>query len=475
MTEDAALATTLSAVDPLPSGFRMVPDVSVRLLPGNVWWGGTPSRVMRLTPAGARLWQQLESGPVTGRAAGVLARRLTDAGLAHPRPPRPETRPNLTVVIPVLDRADMLTRCLDALGGDYPVVVIDDGSADAAAITAATDRPGVTLVRHDRNQGPAAARNTALRVVRTELIAFLDSDCVPEPGWIDGLAGHFADPVVAAVAPRIVTLPDGRHPRRCGLDLGERPARVQPRGAVAFVPTAALLVRRGAVIDVGWDGEAFDPGLRVGEDVDLVWRLHEAGWRVRYDPAVRVAHEEPASLRRLLARRFRYGTSAAPLAELHPGSVPPLIVHPWAVLAVLGLLARRPLVVLAGVVGSAATVAVPLDRAGVPADLALGATAAGIHRTAVESGRYATQFAAPVLLAAALPGGRRRWGRRLALAALLLATGLRDGGGRRPLRTAAARLADDIAYGAGVYTGCLRHRTWMPLRPKVVRPRMRGN
>ncbi|MQY27604.1 mycofactocin biosynthesis glycosyltransferase MftF [Nocardia aurantia] len=475
MTENYALATTLSAIDPLPTGFHVVPDASVRLLPGNLWWGGTPSRVLRLTPAGSRLWQQLEAGPVTSRAAGVLARRLTDAGLAHPRPPRPETRPNLTVVIPIRDRAAMLARCLDALGEDYPVVVIDDGSDDPVSLAAVADRPGVTLIRHDRNRGPAAARNTALRRVRTELIAFLDSDCVPEPDWIDSLAGHFADPVVAAVAPRIVTLPTGKHAHRCGLDLGERPARVQPQGAVAYVPTAALLVRRGAVLDVGWDGEAFDPDLRVGEDVDLVWRLHEAGWRVRYDPAVRVAHEEPAALPRLLARRFRYGTSAAPLAHLHPGSVPPLIVHPWAVLTVFGLLARRPSLALAGAIGSAATVAVPLDRAGVPADLALGATASGIHRTAIETGRYATQFAAPLVLAAALPGGRRRWGRRLAVAALLLATGLRDGAGRRPLRTAAHRLADDVAYGAGVYTGCVRHRTWQPLRPKFVRPRMRGN
>jgi mycofactocin system glycosyltransferase len=475
VSEEHALATALTAVDPLPVGFRVVPDEDVRMLPGDVWWGGSPSRVVRLTPAGSRLWQQLRTGPVTSRAAGVLARRLTDAGLAHPRPPRPETAPDVTVVIPVRDRAAMLARCLDALGDAHPVVVVDDGSAGSAAIAAVADRPGVTLLRHDRNRGPAAARNTALRRVRTELVALLDSDCVPADGWIDSLAAHFADPVVAAVAPRIVALAGGGH-RACGLDLGDRPARVRPQTAVSFVPTAALLVRRPAVLDIGRAGAVFDPELRVGEDVDLVWRLDEAGWRVRYDPEVRVAHEEPAALPRVLARRFRYGTSAAPLALRHPESVAPLILHPWAALTVLALLARRPLVAFGGMVGCLATMSVPLDRAGVPADLAVGAAAAGVRRTGIEMGRYATQFATPALLAAALPGGRRKWWRRLAIAALLLVPGLRAPGlRRRPVRAMAGQIADDIAYGSGVWAGCLRYRTWIPLRPKIIRPHIQKN
>ena len=56
---------------------------------------------------------------------------------------------------------------------------------------------------------------------------------------------------------------------------------------VAYVPTAALLVRRAAL------GDGFDESLRNGEDVDLVWRLIEAGWRVRYEPAVQVGTASP--------------------------------------------------------------------------------------------------------------------------------------------------------------------------------------
>src|ERR1700734_3024607 len=88
---------------------------------------------------------------------------------------------------------------------------------------------------------------------------------------------------------------------KSALDLGERGARVAPMTRVAYVPTAALLARRAAL------GGGFDEALRWGEDGDLVWRLTEAGWRVRYDPGVRVRHREPASRAALLRRRFRYG------------------------------------------------------------------------------------------------------------------------------------------------------------------------
>jgi hypothetical protein len=127
----------------------------------------------------------------------------------------------------------------------------------------------------------------------------------------------------------------------CCLDLGDAEARVMPGTRVAYVPTAALVVRRAALAAAAGTGGVFDPGLRWGEDVDLVWRLHDAGWRIRYDPAVRVSHHEPRGWAALLARRFRYGTSAAPLAMRHPGQVPPVVLHPWPALTVAGLLAGR--------------------------------------------------------------------------------------------------------------------------------------
>ncbi|HEX9064136.1 MAG TPA: mycofactocin biosynthesis glycosyltransferase MftF [Streptosporangiaceae bacterium] len=475
---------------PLPAGFRIGLDPAAREIGPGIWFGGSPARIIRLTGAGQAAFRELLAGPVGSAAAGALARRLTDAQFAHPVPPAwpASGRPDVTVVIPARDRADLLDRCLAGLGPGGQVLVVDDGSHDAGAVAATSARHGATLIRRPVNGGPAAARNTALGQVRTELIAFIDSDCEPSPGWIGPLAAHFADPLVAAVAPRITALAGGswagRYTAACGpLDLGGRPARVLPGSQVSYVPTAALLVRREALAGLAGPvgaGAVFDERLRSGEDVDLVWRLHEAGWRVRYDPSVRIGHHEPATWRGLLSRRFRYGTSAAPLTRRHPGDVPPLVLHPWPALAVAAALGRRPATAAAAYAASVATLGRTLRRAGVPRRGTARAMASAAWQTYLGTGRYATQFAAPALAAAiACPGvrgaGRRArnraaW-RRLAAGSLLLAPPLAAwaAGPREldPARFVLGRITDDVAYGLGVWSGCRRERTVAPVLPRV--------
>ena len=481
---------------PLPTGFRIAVDPTTRQLAGDLLYGGSPARVLRLTPAGVAAWQRLRCGPVTDRSSGALARRLTDAGLAHPCPPAAVATPEATVVIPVRDRAVQLGRCLAALGGDHPVVVVDDGSDDPTAVATVAGRYGARLLAHTTNRGPAAARNTALTVVHTEVIAFVDSDCLPAPGWVDALAAHLADPLVAAVAPRITAIAAdssaGRYARAAGgLDLGGTPARVAPNTRVSYVPTAALVARRAALLGVALlgaalggavrDGAVFDPALRTGEDVDLVWRLHEAGWRVRYEPAVTVGHEEPATWRNLLARRFRYGRSAAPLSTRHPSAVTHLVLHPWPAVTLAALFARRPGLAAAAFCGSVLTMVHTLRRAGVPTRGVVRAMLIAVHQTWLGVGRYGTRFGAPVLvLVMARPGGRtgtNRWGHRIAAASLLLGPPLTTWAERRPdlgpTRFVLGTLADEVAYGGGVLASCLTSRTSVPVRPRISRRHVR--
>ncbi len=250
---------------PLPRGFRIELDRFTKQLSDGALFGGSPARVLRLTPAGQAALADLRDRPVESGASGVLARRLTDAGLAHPVPPAGRSAQedlDVTVIVPVRDRAAMLDCCLRAAGNRYPVTVVDDGSADPAAIAAVAARHGALLRRRSLTGGPSAARNSGLAGIRTELVAFLDSDCVPSPGWIRELAPHLDDPLVAAVAPRIIAAVAGQRPApalssaarydqvRGSLDLGEQPARVMPSSRVAYVPTAALLVRRAALAEL---------------------------------------------------------------------------------------------------------------------------------------------------------------------------------------------------------------------------------
>jgi mycofactocin glycosyltransferase len=466
---------------PLPAGFGVELDGWTRRLTPELWFGGSPVRIARLTPAGQAAWRELEPGRVTSPATGVLARYLTDTGLAHPVPPAPKAAATVTVIVPVRDRADQLGRCLTALGDDHPVIVVDDASRDQAAVARVAAAHGAKLIRRDVNGGPGAARNTGLVVLArdgaatSDLVAFVDSDCEASPGWIERLSGHFADPLVAVAAPRVVgraaRTVAGRYAEANGaLDLGGRPARVMPKSAVSYVPTAAVLARREALLSIARDRCVFDESMRIGEDVDLIWRLHEAGWRVRYDPAAQVAHHEPPTWAGRLARRYRYGTSAAPLARRHPGDITHLALQPWPALTVAALLARRPFLAAAAFAGALASTGYRLRRADVPRAGLTRATAAATRQTWLGLGRYATQFAAPLLAAGICARGN--WGRRAATASLLLAPPLTAWAeGTRtldPARFTLGRIGDDIAYGLGVWSGCVAERTLAPLLPVIV-------
>ena len=428
--------------------------------------GGDPPRALRLTDAGAATARELlANGPGSAPAVRTLARRLIDAGIAHPRP-EPAPVADVTLVIPVRDRPRELDRCL-AASGPVPALVVDDGSRDPDAIAAICAGHGARLLRRAAAGGPAVARNDALPEVQTGLVAFLDSDCVPDPDWLEILCGVLGDPGVGAAAPRIRPLRGGSGPvarfsaERSPLDLGLWPAAVRPGGRVAYVPTAALLARRVAL------GTGFDPGLRYGEDVDLVWRIHDAGWRVRYEPAATVGHAEPPNAVGLARRRFAYGTAAGALAARHPGRLAPLRLHPRPAAAVTLALTRRPgLAALTAGIHVVLT-ARTLRRAGVPPGAAARLALRGIADSAVAIGRAATMLApGPLAL-----GLTRRASAPAALALLLAeparswARSPRD---LDPIRWSALAVGDDVAYGIGVWAGAWRARTAAPLRPALV-------
>jgi mycofactocin glycosyltransferase len=321
---------------------RLALDPSTRLLAGgSVLLGGRPSRVLRLTPAGAKLVRGWRDGGVVSEqpAARRLAARLIDTGLAHPLPAGGEwTTADVAVVIPARDRADLLAACLARVGPAAEIVVVDDGSRDPRAIDAVAREGGARVVRAGEGSGdgaggagPAAARNAGIAATTAPLVAFVDSDVRPDDGWLEPLLGHFEDARTAAVAPRVV-VPAGRgvlaayEAVRSPLDLGAAPGLVGSERRIGFVPAAALLARRAALIDVG----GFDTALRVGEDVDLVWRLAAAGWTVRYEPTAQVEHPYRGTPGAWLGQRVAYGASAGALARRHPGRLHHVMVPTWA-------------------------------------------------------------------------------------------------------------------------------------------------
>ncbi|MBU3061388.1 mycofactocin biosynthesis glycosyltransferase MftF [Nocardia sp. NEAU-G5] len=445
--------------DRLPDGFGVRIDPRVRAYSGGRFLvGDSPTRLLRLAPEAAAL---IGDGylEVTDRKSAVVARRLLDAGVGNPRPrllPRPE---DVTVVVPLHNDAEGLGRLLRTLRG-HSVVVVDDGSDRPVRIPPTGGHCRVTVLRLDRRRGPAAARNAGLRAATTEFVAFLDSDVVPRAGWLEVMLGHFSDPEVALVAPRIVARDRavtvlGRYEQtRSSLDRGRREAAVTSRGAVPYVPGAAMLVRRRAVL--AEDG--FDEQMFSAADIDLCWRLERAGWRLRYEPAAHVACEQPVSFGKWFGRKVSHGAGAAPLARRHGSPTAPLSVPLWTVVvtALLGIASRG------SVLGAAMTLVAALVRLRrVFAELDNPTQVAAIALARGFSGGVWRLVSAmcrdywPVTVLAMIASRRVR---RIAVT-MAVADGLadwfthRDAGGLDPLRYLMCKRLDDLAYGTGLWWG----------------------
>lgn len=465
------------SVPRLPDGFAVQVDRRVKVLgAGAALLGGSPTRLLRLAPAAQTM---LAGGrlEVHDAQSAQLARTLLDATVAHPRPATGPSHRDVTVVVPVRDNGFGLNRLVRSLRG-MRVIIVDDGSESPVDQSEFEGRD-VTVIRHDRSKGPSAARNTGLRACETNFVAFLDSDVVPRRGWLEALLGHFCDPTVALVAPRIVGLrePEGLVARyeavRSSLDLGHREAPVVPYGTVSYVPSAAIVCRRRALVDVG----GFDETMSSGEDVDLCWRLIEEGARLRYEPIALVAHDHRTQLREWFTRKAFYGSSAAPLSVRHPGKTAPLVISGWTLLAWVLLAMGSHVGYVASTVVAAITgrrIANSLKTVETEPKEVAAVAAHGLWAAALQLASAICRHYWPVALVAAVLFRRCR---RVVLVAAVVdgvvdwASRDRraDDDGQRVglLAYMMLKRLDDIAYGLGLWTGVVRERHLGALKPQI--------
>ncbi|MCM3516639.1 mycofactocin biosynthesis glycosyltransferase MftF [Nocardioides sp. P86] len=473
---DAAAPRAARTPDRLPDGFRVAlrPDVR-RLDGGRLLVGGSPMRAMRLSPAALAV---LGDGGfvVTDDRSAALAASLLRADVAEPvLDPAPVAADLLTVVLPVRDRCDQLDRALGALGRACRVLVVDDASHDPAAVAAVARRHGVEVLALAVNVGPGGARNAGLAHVRTPYVAFVDCDVTVGTDLLLRLARHLLDPTVALVGPRVVGRARSTRVRwwesydevASSLGLGARGGVVRPGAAVGWLPAACLV---GRVADLG---EGFEPGLRVAEDVDLVWRLDVAGRTVRYDAGERVDHDARATVRGWLGRKVLYGTGGALLAQRHGDRGAPAVLSPELALAAAALLLRRrwsaPVAALA-VARGAHALATTLPEAPERPRLAAGLTARGLGwAVRQETGLLLRHWWPLTVVGAALS----RDVRRAVVSALVvdLAVGVREHPRADPRLLLLGRRLDDLAYGTGLWLGALRARSPRCLLPRSPRSR----
>ncbi|NLT34972.1 MAG: mycofactocin system glycosyltransferase [Gaiellales bacterium] len=231
--------------------------------------------------------------------------------------------PSVTVIVPVKDGEAVLRDCLTSiLAQRYParsleLMVVDDGSRDRTAHIAA--EAGCRIISAGTNRGQSWARNRAAQEAAGDILAFIDADCVAAPDWLEQLVPAFSWARVGAVGGRVesyyhATALDRYESAFSSLQLGSNAIIQGPGPSTFYVPTCNMLVRRSAYRALGGLRE----DMRVGEDVDLCWRLRHSGSLLAYFPWGEVKHRHRANVRAMVRRRAQYGSSEALLHRVHP-------------------------------------------------------------------------------------------------------------------------------------------------------------
>lgn len=449
----------------------------VALRSGRVVVGGSPWEVTvlprRYRPFAQRLFAAQRSGiTARTRTEQQAAVFLLDRGIADPLPLVDREIEDVEVVVPVYRHAAALERCLASLQAEgLPVTVVDDASprADAARIRQTAETYGARLIVLPKNGGPGAARNAGFRATTAPFVAFIDADVCAAPDWVARLRPLFEDPLLGAVGPRV--RPDLRgtgtielyEETRSELDMGPEPSRVVYGVPVGWLPSASVIVRRAAVTD-----PPFEPGLRVGEDVDLFWRMDEAGWTVRYAPDVINHHEVRTSLKDFIGRRAGYGGSAADLERRHPRRLIPARPS-LSGLAVLTAVALRKPWIAAGVAAYEFARQRRILGPDVPTLVSVEITGKSLWSDAFWLGHLLRRDWWPVGLLVLVATPRSRLAR--GAAAAMLWEPVRDHLIRPtrldPVRSLALRAIDDASYGTGVIRNAIRKRVVNVVLPRV--------
>jgi len=249
-----------------------------------------------------------------------------------------------SIIIPTRDRPQALRACLEAVAAlDLPptrfeTIVVDDGSEVPIADSAreALERAGARVLRQPK-AGPGAARNRGAAESRGKLLAFLDDDCAPVPGWLDALGREMdANPGVGFGGRTINALAGNPYSStsQALIDYLYEYYNTGDPDRPLFTTSNLALPRVEFERIGGFDTSFTRAG---GEDREICLRWVRAGHRLRYVPQAVVFHAHRLGMRTFLKQHFTYGRGAAQYHRIR-GSPPipeplsfyrDLLLYPW--------------------------------------------------------------------------------------------------------------------------------------------------
>jgi O-antigen biosynthesis protein len=243
--------------------------------------------------------------------AAVKSVATVDTSALLPRTPR------VSVVVCSYNGGATLDECLRSLAAleypDYEVILVDDGSTDDTRAIVAR-HPTVRAI-HQENLGLSAARNAGLNAATGSIIAYTDSDCFVDRDWLTHLVDALErDGHVGVGGPNLT--PDDGWLVACVAASPGQPTHVLSGDEIAeHVPGCNMAFRRDALRAIGGFNVDY---RRAGDDVDVCWRLQDAGMTLTFAPGAVVWHHRRNTPRAYFRQQAGYGEAEALLWFDHP-------------------------------------------------------------------------------------------------------------------------------------------------------------
>jgi len=226
-------------------------------------------------------------------------------------------QPFASIIVPVYNGEETIRDCiLSLLDLDYPadkfeIIVIDNQSTDGTTRILQEFVPAIRIFREEI-RGPAAARNKGIQRAQGDIQAFIDADCIADRNWLKKIITPLENSCTGLVGGKILASPPVNDIKNFGETLHDHDSAINTFRP-PYVMSASSAARRDVLVKIGY----FDTDLLRSEDVDLSYRMIQAGLSLVYQPEAVIYHENEKNLYGLFREGMNHGFYTVPLNNKH--------------------------------------------------------------------------------------------------------------------------------------------------------------
>ncbi len=223
----------------------------------------------------------------------------------------------ISIIIPNYNGQDLLKKNLPKVliaVGDAEIIVVDDASVDASSEVLNSFKEKIKIIRNEKNLGFSSTVNRGVKAAKGDIVILLNTDVIPERGFLAPLLSRFSDPNVFAVGCMDKSMEEGKIVLRGrGVGIWKRGFLMHSRGEVDRENTLWVSGGSGAFRKSIWDklggfDELYSPFY--WEDIDLSYRALKSGYKILFEPRSVVVHEHEKGAIKSTYSNFKVKTIA---------------------------------------------------------------------------------------------------------------------------------------------------------------------